>query len=581
MPGRRASINSTKSTKSRELKKSIESMKSIKSTKSYRSTKSVETGLSHASTRDRSTRSLPLIRSRPSIRSPPSTSSRILRISDVDDEDDDYGKLFFDKDDDANTDADEDVEEDEDVSVTFTVSEGAYRMGEEEVDLLRVHRWPKDPNQLSNDDLESWISLFRQDNKTIETEITMMETYWMNTRSKAQDSLETQTSMDDYINLSVGCGHRQTAHFQMVRKEMQIDETRTKVGTMVKSVSSSKGASNFFLKRAIWSLDKDARSTSSAFSGITGVGSSLEEGGLTPHDRLEISMCETRRRKAERRRRRQNHEEVVDDLECRTENWKIQLNRFKNYQKKFYKDVLHTQDEVVKEKLDRRIISGKSILKWHDDVLKEKNRHKDLLLLSNQNLKKDNKKLHLTLQELEEAERGNKLTVVDIEELKVLARESSLIVNERAAEVRNLTNLLGECIFGLKKFWRKLEAAEEENEKMEGKLETMRRTDHTTDLAIDTMCTRRDTCTSENNQYCKLLRNTVKIPDVVDYAQQVERSRLLREEILAWERKIRIKEMELKNLEGDLRKRRSTSSTHASNRSQAKLPAISWREEDT
>jgi len=444
---------------------------------------------------------------------------------------------------------------------------------DDEFNLLKVHRWPQDPHQLKTEQLRQWINLFAVDNTTILNEITMMEKYWVQHRSSARDGAKQKTSIDEYISVAVGSGNDDSSTFQRVAQqntEKLKDKARTRVRDKMSNLRLTGGSENKRGSRGIGSLAtyrSNNTTTSYAFSlsnielsNLSGL-AAIGETTLPLCDRIEVAMVEVRTRKACRRRRYLDHENIVENLVARVENRELQLQRLSIYRERFDKEVRH-QKILSRKKTDAQIITGESVVKFYDDVLKEKYHQLDIIQLSNENLRRKYKAICLALREIE-TDMANKTTKMDFAQMKVWNKSANVVMEEKKAEYKSLQRLLSECLYNKKTLIKQLEEAEKQDVVVTKDVGAMKRLSVQTAKDIGSMNERRMNCMSEHLGYEELLWKAKELnpPNTEDYVRMMERCHVGRRDVAAFERKIRIKEMELKNLKKELKlhERRSTS----------------------
>lgn len=456
---------------------------------------------------------------------------------------------------------------------------------DDEFNLLKVHRWPQDPHLLKTEQLRQWINLFAVDNTTILNEINMMEKYWMQHRSTARDGADQRTSMDEYIDVAVGTGNNDRSTFQRVAQqnmEKLKDKARTRVRNMMSNARLNSACENKRGSRGIGSLatyrtnattSYAASSSTIGLSTLSGL-AAIGETTLPLCDRIEVAMVEVRTRKARRRRRHLDHENIVENLVARVENRELQLQRLSIFRERFDKEVRH-QKTLSRKKTDAQIITGESVVKFYDDVLKEKDHQLDIIQLSNENLRRKYKAICLALREIE-TDMANKTTKMDFEQMKVWNKSASLVMEEKKAEYKSLQRLLSECLYNKKTLIKQLEEAEEQEVVVTKDVGAMKRLSVQTTKDIGNMNERRITCMTEHLGYEELLWKAEELhpPDTEDYVRLMERCHVGRRDVAAFERKIRIKEMELKNLKKELKvhERRSMSIS----RQERSLTRSSW-----
>merc|ERR1719204_2298931 len=168
-------------------------------------------------------------------------------------------------------------------------------------------------------------------------------------------------------------------------------------------------------------------------------------------------MVEMRTRKLNRRQRREKILKTLEDLSARSENRKVQLARLNIFRNKFKREVQHQRRGNVRTK--KQAVTGESVVKFYDDIIKEKDHVLDMIVLSNENVTKKYKALGSTLRELSDAEHST--TVYDVEKMKVENHKFSLTIDEKKREYRTLQTVLGECVYNEKMLTKKLEEAEE------------------------------------------------------------------------------------------------------------------------
>lgn len=208
--------------------------------------------------------------------------------------------------------------------------------------------------------------------------------------------------------------------------------------------------------------------------------------------------------------------------------------------------------------MQRKAVMGETVVKFYDDVMKEKDRHQDMCVLSNENLRKKFKAVTDMLRMLSHDQEDH-TTKQDIEKMKVLNQAANLRMEEGKAEYRALQKLLGEVVFNEKMLRKKLAASEEELGEHQRESLAMRRLTARTGDEIMSMQFRRETCEIEHKRYSTLQHSSCDTPETEDYVKEVDRCQQLRKETQVWERKIRIKQMELENLKKELGSRRRRS----------------------
>jgi len=297
-------------------------------------------------------------------------------------------------------------------TVAYTCDSNFHSDCQLQLDNLKVHRWPRDPRQLSNEEIKKWIEDFANDNKHISNEVNLLESYWTQHRSCVRDGVH-KTSLNDYVEEIMGVRNGVTSTFKTLTEELkEAKPIRRKWSTIAgqSNVTVNTQKPSGFLGRDD-GRDDGTRSlmTSNSFNyDRSCVGASLQMG-----DRIEMAMVEMRRRNSSRRQRQREFEETKDNLLGSTEQKKIQLDKIKSIRNNFDKEVLHERRGGNRTRREKKAITGESVVKFYDDLVKDKHRQKSLIILNNENLKnKYNKVLESLKQHADD--RADQTTTNDI-----------------------------------------------------------------------------------------------------------------------------------------------------------------------
>ncbi|XP_037672260.1 coiled-coil domain-containing protein 113 isoform X1 [Choloepus didactylus] len=246
---------------------------------------------------------------------------------------------------------------------------------------------------------------------------------------------------------------------------------------------------------------------------------------------LEDMKDEVRHMRANAERDLQHHEAIIEEAD-------IRLAEVQKAVHDFEKDILKT---ISKKK--GSILATQKVMKYIEDMNRQRDRMKDKLRLKNVSLKVQRKKLLLQLRQKEEV--GEALHDVDFQQLKIENAQFLETIEARNQELIQLKLASGNTLQILSAYKSKLHQAMEMSINLDREL--LLRKELLEKIERETIQVEEDRAKAEasNKKFRKQLAE-FRAPQVMVYVQEKILNGELEKNIKTWERKVEIAEMSLK-----------------------------------
>jgi len=322
-----------------------------------------------------------------------------------------------------------------------------------------------DPDYMTEEELTNWIKCLTTANKRLDTEVWMLEKFWQrswylqSTSDREGDSVE--KNLKEYEELKTGRHKGVEAVFKVFNEKLHVAMKKTNK----KSTSRMSRFSSFATSRSL------GTGISSGLSAVSSASSNHIPKDLTTNQKLEVVTMQIAKLKDEMAKQR-----LKEDAQCQVirnyiEQHRIHLQTVKHYRK------------LAKQRVSRGSskAAGDAIIKFYDDLIREKDHKMTLAKLNLANLRRKERDVKQDI--LQQEEMGFHLTLVDYQSLEIERDEKEQAHVDIIKEIGRIKRLQGEANYHFNIWRRRMEAAE--GDRVELNKELIKRRDMLKDVEAE------------------------------------------------------------------------------------------------